>query len=157
MPVLLISGVDRKVMSTTERLGMSGGLTMLGILQKPILIEHLESKLAEVFEESVPIDAGELGAWARPVRELTAYFQPKAFLDGQGTWVVAGVEALVRWQHPKLGLVMPADFIDLAESKRLDWPTHRTGVGAERRPDAGLERSGSDPQVRGESAAVAGQ
>ncbi len=118
VPVLLISGVDRKVMSTTERLGVSGGLSMLGILQKPILIEHLESKLSEVFHKTVRIDATELERGLDSA-ELTAYFQPKAYLDERDAWVVAGVEALVRWQHPKLGLVMPGDFIALAERSGL--------------------------------------
>ena len=118
LPVLLISGVDRKVMSTTERLGISGGLSMLGILQKPILIEHLESKLAEAFQESKAIDATELKR-GLDGQQMIAYFQPKAFLDSDGNWVIEGVEALVRWQHPRLGLVMPADFIELAERSGL--------------------------------------
>ena len=118
VPVLLISGVDRKIMSTTERLGVSGGLSMLGILQKPILIEHLEAKLREVFQETVPIDAAELSR-GLDRGELSAYFQPKAYLDNDDRWVIGGVEALVRWQHPKLGLIMPGDFIDLAESSGL--------------------------------------
>jgi diguanylate cyclase (GGDEF)-like protein len=44
--------------------------------------------------------------------ELLVYYQPVIRLADGG---VDGVEALVRWQHPKLGLVSPAQFMPLAE------------------------------------------
>ena len=39
---------------------------------------------------------------------------------------IAGLEALVRWQHPELGLLMPGSFIDAAEESSMgdqlaDW------------------------------------
>ena len=48
--------------------------------------------------------------------ELQLYVQPKA--DAR-TGEVAGVEALVRWQHPRHGLIMPDEFIPIAERNGL--------------------------------------
>jgi diguanylate cyclase (GGDEF)-like protein len=44
--------------------------------------------------------------------EMLPFFQPKLALgDGR----VEGVEALVRWRHPRRGLLMPSEFVPLAE------------------------------------------
>jgi diguanylate cyclase (GGDEF)-like protein len=51
--------------------------------------------------------------------EFEVYYQAK--LDTH-TRQVLGMEALVRWQHPGLGLVSPADFIPLAEDTGLIVP-----------------------------------
>lgn len=44
--------------------------------------------------------------------EFEAYFQPK--IDAS-TQKVIGLEALIRWRHPELGLIPPAKFIPFAE------------------------------------------
>ena len=49
---------------------------------------------------------------AIPAGELELHFQPKLNLK---TKVVTHVEALVRWQHPTLGMVPPDNFIHIAE------------------------------------------
>ncbi len=48
---------------------------------------------------------------ATALGELVVYYQPQATIDGE----VFGFEALVRWRHPKRGLVPPGEFISLAE------------------------------------------
>jgi diguanylate cyclase (GGDEF)-like protein len=44
--------------------------------------------------------------------ELVLHYQPKVSLEGGR---VTGVEALVRWQHPRHGLLQPDQFVPLAE------------------------------------------
>jgi FOG: EAL domain len=44
--------------------------------------------------------------------EIVAWFQPQVLLESGG---IVAAEALCRWQHPRYGLLPPADFIPLAE------------------------------------------
>jgi diguanylate cyclase (GGDEF)-like protein len=53
---------------------------------------------------------------AIPGGQLRLYLQPRA---SAATGELVGFEALVRWQHPELGLVSPQRFIPLAEESHL--------------------------------------
>ena len=48
--------------------------------------------------------------------QLIVYYQPKLHL---ATDRIRSAEALVRWQHPERGLVMPGEFINIAEESGM--------------------------------------
>ncbi|HLX23878.1 MAG TPA: EAL domain-containing protein [Usitatibacter sp.] len=51
--------------------------------------------------------------------ELALHFQPRLRID---TGELVGVEALLRWQHPRRGMLMPERFIEVAEDSGLIVP-----------------------------------
>ena len=57
--------------------------------------------------------------------QLRVEYQPY-FRLADGT--PAGVEALVRWQHPERGLISPGDFIPVAEESGLIAAARRVGA-----------------------------
>ncbi|WP_262071866.1 bifunctional diguanylate cyclase/phosphodiesterase [Stenotrophomonas sp. Marseille-Q5258] len=71
--------------------------------------------------------------------ELVLHYQPKFPANGQA---LTGAEALVRWQHPELGLLSPDAFIPLAERSGLilqigDWVLDRACAQLRQWHDAG--------------------
>ena len=70
---------------------------------------------------------------------LSVHFQPMA--DAH-TAAVGGVEALVRWVHPRRGFVPPDEFIPLAEQSGLMRPLTEFVLDASLRQVAGWRRAG---------------
>ena len=117
--ILVISGEDSRVINAAERLGSAQGLHMAGVLQKPVMLPELEAILKRVMRETITeadlLEAIETG-------NLLLNYQPKLCHKGDGVWSICGAEALVRWRHPELGIVMPDNFIPMAEETGLIGP-----------------------------------
>ncbi len=72
--------------------------------------------------------------------ELELHFQPRV---AGATGAITGFEALLRWRDPERGMVMPGDFIAVAEETGLivpigDWVLRRACETVRRWDDAGL-------------------
>jgi len=55
-------------------------------------------------------------------RQLSLHYQPQFVLEEDGEDRIVGAEALLRWHHPELGWVSPAEFIPIAETSGLILP-----------------------------------
>jgi EAL domain-containing protein (putative c-di-GMP-specific phosphodiesterase class I)/GGDEF domain-containing protein len=72
--------------------------------------EVFDRAALQAAQTRLQLEADFAGALER--REFALVYQPIASLDSNR---IAGFEALVRWQHPGLGLIAPLEFIPIAE------------------------------------------
>ena len=123
--IIISSGLGSRILDAARRSAAEHGLKIAGVLSKPFLPGTLQNLLAtseggeakrmthkrgserpfEVTEEAL--------RQALERREFQLVYQPKIECKS-GT--VAGFEALVRWHHPVAGIIMPDQFIGLAEN-----------------------------------------
>lgn len=120
--LVLLSGEDERLIQSAERLVQAHQLSILASVQKPLTQEMLAEILSKckavqpvVLERSSIYSKHELER-ALVEKQLVNYYQPKVLLENCR---VTGAEVLVRWIHPRDGLVMPDQFIPLAEDYRL--------------------------------------
>ena len=123
--ILLMSGMDKRVLESAERLAQSLRLPIVGHLKKPISLEELQENLGAFAGMALPEMNTEHAPMAIPdeeirsaigCREFVNFYQPQVSVS---TGQVMGVEALARWRHPELGLVLPDNFITRVDALGL--------------------------------------
>lgn len=145
-PLVVVSGADPKVLKAAQELGKGRGLAIAGVLQKPFGLAELSATFERVATLASPrsrrpvpkVSAEELEQAIRN-DQLILHYQPQVNLH---TGDMHGTEALVRWQHPERGLLMPDAFISLAESTGLIAPLTDWVVKEAIRQCAAWQRSG---------------
>jgi EAL domain-containing protein (putative c-di-GMP-specific phosphodiesterase class I) len=116
--VLLVSGMDQRTIGSAEQYGLSRGLRVLGTLQKPFTPEELLEKLLFAKAATRPVTGADLRR-AIERDELNVHYQPTIQRFADGTWDIASMEALVRWNHPERGILAPDAFIAMSEQEGL--------------------------------------
>lgn len=119
-----------KIHNTSHRLRYRGGCALLSDAQNNIKVwgKNVDAAVArgkqnesirvqwyddELMDETIRAHQIEIELkGAIDNQQLFLVYQPKVDLESNK---IVGAEALIRWQHPDLGLVAPNDFIDVAE------------------------------------------
>ncbi|MBC06857.1 EAL domain-containing response regulator [Thalassospira sp.] len=121
--LILMSGKDKSILHSASELASARNIEVLGVLEKPFTIDQLEAVLRKFVPHkyrpqdtpsALPTEKGLRRGIEQ--REFFLAYQPQFdFKTGK----IAGVEALLRWQHPTRGLIHPGLFIPLAEQSGL--------------------------------------
>ncbi|MFT5173086.1 MAG: EAL domain-containing protein (putative c-di-GMP-specific phosphodiesterase class I)/ActR [Gammaproteobacteria bacterium] len=118
--VVVTSGVDERLLDAAHSLGLSLGLRMLEPIRKPLIVADVRRRL-KMFRDQrpsaqlAPISTSELRQ-ALSDGLLDVYYQPMVNLTSRK---VVGVEALARIRKPGAGVLVPDQFIPIAEQSGL--------------------------------------
>jgi EAL domain-containing protein (putative c-di-GMP-specific phosphodiesterase class I)/CheY-like chemotaxis protein len=119
--VILMSGMDDKVMETAVQLGRDRGLKMGDVVRKPVQLNTIQ----ELLVRFLPTQTILLSDLAEAIVADQLFLEYQLILDCSLARMT-GVEALLRWRHPTLGIIAPDQFLPLAEETDLihrltDW------------------------------------
>jgi EAL domain-containing protein (putative c-di-GMP-specific phosphodiesterase class I)/ActR/RegA family two-component response regulator len=108
--LVLMSGFDARVLETAGALARGLRLSVEAVLQKPVHVQELEQLLRKLRLRQPTPDS--LRA-AIVHGQLVLEFQPVVTRQPRRLRLL---ESLVRWDHPELGRLNPAEFVAMAES-----------------------------------------
>ena len=126
-PLILISGGDRNVLRAAEKLGHAHNLHVMATLSKPFKASEFFPILQNVINTSYQalsrnaLNRHMIGDYESIMQaieqdEFELHYQPQVTINGRR---LVGMEALLRWNHPKFGLIYPDTFIPVAENNGL--------------------------------------
>jgi EAL domain-containing protein (putative c-di-GMP-specific phosphodiesterase class I) len=114
---LLIGAVHARVLAGARRSAEIQGLRVIGVAARPLDPVAIELLLMPHLKTAPPIALDELER-ALAEHELILEYLPKIDIRTDQP-KMQGVEALVRWQHPRRGLLYPRQFLGAMEDHHL--------------------------------------
>jgi len=124
--IVLISGYDKKVLKVAGQLAEALGLKLRASIQKPVNLKSLQEIFSKRGDTRQPSQASARGSDSSTDPEtlrraitddqLFVHYQPQYHIKSRK---LAGMEALVRWQHPTMGVLPAAAFIEAFETAGL--------------------------------------
>jgi EAL domain-containing protein (putative c-di-GMP-specific phosphodiesterase class I)/ActR/RegA family two-component response regulator len=111
IPVVLMSGYGTRMLNMVREACAEQNCTVAGILSKPFEMSSLETILAHFRWRKTSPHMSTLAS-AIDTGAVTPHYQP---IVDMRTGRVTGAEALVRWNHPEQGVMLPSDIIPEAE------------------------------------------
>ncbi len=115
--MLLIGSLSARVLAGAKRAARARGLPVLGVSTRPLDPASIEKLIAPHLSVAPPVPREEIER-AIVEHELVLLYQPKLAI-ASGATKIQGVEALVRWQHPRRGLLAPHQFLYAIEDHGL--------------------------------------
>ena len=129
---ILVSGFDERVLHSAKQLAESKNLNVVSTLSKPIKAKEFIALLSNTYEKCMDkhnqdlistlsannteqITIEELKLAIRK-HQFIIHLQPLVSLNNKE---IQSAEILLRWQHPTIGLILPDQFIPLAEDHKL--------------------------------------
>lgn len=120
--IVILSAMDKKLLSVVNKLSSLYQIQLLGALEKPITLQKLKDILAKSGKaQAVTTPAHTAKTFNFSVEEILEgiqqkqfkpFLQPKVDLK---TGKIVGAEALARWLHPTHGVIAPYAFIPVLE------------------------------------------
>jgi len=156
--IAISSGVGNRVLGAAQLSAAEHGLDVAGLLPKPIKMRELQEFLysspdpnpaerhKKPFNEQgeMTITRADIQGAIRE-KQFRLIYQPKI---NCASGRITGFEALVRWDHPTKGLIMPDRFIALSERLGL------IGLITDQVVDQALNWYISTPEVEGQSISI---
>ena len=132
-PILaIVTGCSRRMSNSIGLMAKERGFAVLGTFIKPVTQEQIGSLAVGLLRKPLAQPPAQPHACANPARPLLdrrllesalrdgsihAWFQPKKSLVSGN---IVGAEALVRWQHRELGLMLPSSFLASLRAYDMD-------------------------------------
>lgn len=116
-PLLLVGSDETGALSSARQAAASRGIHIIGEISGPVDLPVTARLLSSYIARQPEIPTSEILQALRE-HELFLVYQPKVSLLPDGLFV-RGVEALVRWQHPRRGMLRPREFLDAINNNDL--------------------------------------